>query len=137
MPVATTEKKGFMPANFFVNSSICLRQIGTYHIISQESQYSYGNFIVNPFTSGIIGESRILFARQGTKDLSIKEIKDSREDFKVFYTLKNGKLDIYFQSLAAQYIITPAMDYRYNQYQPKLICEESEIPSDAVEFDYR
>ena len=70
-------------------------------------------------------------------EFNIKEIKDSREDFKVFYTLKNGKLDIYFQSLAAQYIITPAMDYRYNQYQPKLICEESEIPSDAVEFDYR
>lgn len=137
IPVATEEKKGFMPANFFVNSSIFVRDIGTYHIISQESQYSYGNFIVNPFTGGIIGESRILFARSSTNALSVKEIKDSREDFKVFYTLKNGKLDIYFQSLASKYIITPAMDYRYNQYQPKLICEESEIPSDAVEFNYK
>ena len=126
-----------MPDNFFVNSSICIKDIGTYHIISQESEYSYGNFIVNPFTGSIIGESRILFARSSIDFLSVKEIKDSRKEFKVFYTLKNGKLDIYFQSLASKYIIMPAMDYRYNIYQPKLIYEESEIPDDAKEFDYK
>ena len=136
IPVATEEKKGFMPANFFVNSSIYLPKIGTYHIISYEGQYSYGNFIINVFTNGLIGESRLLLVKSDSNKVSKAIIKGSITDFRVFYTITNGKADVYLQSSKGQYIITPAMDYRYNQYQPKLICEESEIPSDAVEFDY-
>ena len=136
IPVATTEKKGFMPANFYANSTINLEMGYTYKIASTTSNYIYMEFIVNSYTQGLIGEARIRIAKSSNGEPVVKTALSVNGRFQVFYTLNDGETEIFIKVIKCNLLIAPSMDFRLNPYELNLKKEECELPNAAKEFDY-
>ena len=136
IPVATTKKKGFMPANFYANSTINLAMGYTYKIASTTSTYIYMEFIVNSYAQGFIGEARIRIAKSSNGEPVVKTALSVNGRFQVFYTLNDGETEIFIKVIKCNLLIAPSMDFRLNPYELNLKKEECELPNAAKEFDY-
>ena len=136
MPVATAASKGLMPAKFYANSTIKLETGLTYKIASTTSTFIYMEYVVNSFRFGKIGEARIRLAKSNATSFDVKKALFVNERFRAFYTIDNGKTEIFIKDIKCDLLLAPSMDFRLNPYAVDIIEEKCEVPNTAKEFDY-
>lgn len=135
LPVATKTSKGLMPANFYMNMTYSLYS-NTVYKIAHVTSYIYQELTFNSYTSGIIGEGRILCARQNVSSgLSVKTVSNNQDRISVAYILNTNKsIDIYISVKGVIINLWPS--HPQNTYSLDIDIEEvSSIPDGAVLFE--